>query len=343
MMSQFVSLVQLKDAAASNLSADLADHIASAAGTEATLRRNLMAFESIAFRPRVLRDVSRVDTSGMVLDRKCRLPVVLAPVASLHRIAPDADCALVRAAGRFGVPTFISSIAEAGFEAIAGAGPGALALQLYVRQDPVEVAAIVKRAQDAGYAAIAVTVDSANYGIRDRQRLGKYPSPATHAPGRDHQARLTWEILDEIMSAAAPIPVMLKGIQTAEDAVQAVRCGVKTLYISNHGGRQLDHSRATLDVLREVRAAIGPETTIILDSGIRRGTDVLKAIALGANAVGLGRLMVWALAAGGEQGVVSMLELLEEEMQNAMALLGVRSLAELNSSYVADVPPLSWS
>lgn len=339
--ADFDSLVEIEAAAAAALPVDLSDHFASAAGTEATLRRNLMAFECVAFRPRILRDVSAVDSSGPVLGRRCRLPVALAPVASLHRIAPGADFDLVRAAARFGVPAFVSSIARPGFAEIAAAGTGTLALQLYVRDEPVEVAAIVRRAREAGFVAIALTVDSARYGIRDRQRLGKYPSPGNDRAGRDHQARLTWDALGEIVAAAAPLPVMLKGVQTAEDAVRAVRSGIGTIYVSNHGGRQLDHCRATLDILREVRAAIGGEARLILDGGIRRGTDLLKALALGADAVALGRMMVWALAAGGEAGVVRMLELLEEETQNAMALLGICRLEELDASYVAEVPPLT--
>lgn len=339
-MEQVGSLPRIMSLASERLPEGVHDHIAGGAGSEATIQRNALAFDSLAFRPRVLRDMSDICARTQILDYDWRLPVALAPIGSLHTLFPDAAAAALRAAGRFGIPAFVSSVASPGPLDLAGEGQGPKIMQLYIRDEPVEIRELVTKARNAGYAALAVTVDSAYYGIRDRQRLGKWQPPATLRGGRAFQAKLTWDMLDDIIDAAAPMPVFLKGIQTGEDAELAVKKGIETIYVSNHGGRQLDHCRATLDVLREVRATVGDGPTVILDGGIRRGTDVVKALALGADGVAIGRLTAWALAVGGENGVVRMLELLEEEIRNALALLGAARIADLSPAFVADVAPL---
>jgi len=195
----------------------------------------------------------------------------------------------------------------------------------------------IGRALDAGFAAIALTVDSAYYGRRERQLRSGW-RPPTHQfggdPGIVWQSRLTWERLER-MHERAGVPLIVKGIQTARDAELALERGIEVIYVSNHGGRQLDHAEGAIETLREVVDAVAGQAAVVVDGGFLRGTDVLKAIALGADAVGLGRLQAYALAAGGEAGLVRVLELLEEEIVNAMGLLGVARLDQLDSSFVA--------
>lgn len=337
----FASIPQMIAAAEERLTEEVRDHIAGAAGTEVTNKRNRLGLECLGFRPRVLRDVSEIDTTTTLLGKRLRIPVVIAPIGSLRTITPLGAVEAVRAAGAFGIMSFTSSVAEPSLEEIAAAGKHPKMFQLYIRGDAVDVAALINRVKAAGYAGIAVTVDSAYYGIRDRQLLHKWQPPAARRGGREYQAKVTWETIAEIRACAAPLPVMLKGIQTAEDAALAVEHGIDTIYISNHGGRQLDHCHATIDILREVAAAVGPGVEIIVDGGFMRGTDVLKAIALGARAVGIGRLYAWALGVGGEAAVVNALEILEGEIRNAMGLLGVSRLIDLNRDYVSEARPVA--
>ena len=337
---EFSSIHQIVAAAQERVPEGVRDHIAGAAGTETTSQRNRLGLDSIAFRPRVLRDVSVIETGTTVLGHQLRIPVVIAPIGSLHTIAPQAALDVVRAAGAFGVVSFTSSVAEPGLEEIAAAGPHLKFFQIYIRGDAVDVGALIDRVKAAGYAGIAVTVDSAYYGIRDRQLLAKWQPPAAHRPGREYQAKVTWNTVAEIKARAAPLPVMLKGIQTAEDAQLAIELGADVVYVSNHGGRQLDHCQATIDILPEVVSAVAGKAEVLVDGGFMRGTDILKAVALGARAVGIGRLYAWALAAGGEAALIRALEILEGEIKNAMGLLGVSRLGELNASYVTAAPPV---
>ena len=337
----FASIPQMIAAAREKLGQEVRDHIEGAAGTEVTCKRNRLGLECLAFRPRVLRDVSEIDTGTTLLGHRLRIPLVIAPIGSLHTITPLGAVEAVRAAAAFGVVSFTSSVAEPSLEEIAAASKHPKMFQLYIRGDSGDVGAVIDRVKAAGYAGIAVTVDSAYYGVRDRQLLHKWQPPAARRGGREYQAKVTWETIAEIRARAAPLPVMLKGIQTAEDAELAVTHGVDAIYVSNHGGRQLDHCQATIDILREVVAAVGDACEIIIDGGFMRGTDVLKAIALGARAVGIGRLYAWALGAGGEAAMVNTLEILEGEIRNAMGLLGVSRLDELNPRYVTEARPVA--
>lgn len=336
--SSIQSIQQIIGHAQDRLPEGVADHIAGAAGTEMTMRRNRLALECLAFRPRVLRDVSRIDATTTLLGHSLRIPVMLAPIGSLHTIAPEATVDAMRAASAFGTAGFVSSVAEPALEVVAKAGRGTKFFQLYIRGDIVDVGALIERVKAAGFHGIAITVDSAYYGIRDRQRLGKWQAPAEKRTGREYQTRVTWDTIAAIRAQAAPLPIMLKGIQTAEDARLAVEHGVDAIYVSNHGGRQLDHCQATIEVLPEVVEAVGGAAEIIVDGGFGRGTDIVKAIALGARAVAIGRLYAWALGAGGEAAVIRMLELLEEEIRNTLGLIGVSRLDELTPAYLAIRP-----
>jgi isopentenyl diphosphate isomerase/L-lactate dehydrogenase-like FMN-dependent dehydrogenase len=329
------TIYEIIDAAAAKLDADVWDYIAGAAESETTAWRNRIAIDSLALRPRVARDVSSIDPSTTLLGQRLRLPVPAGALAS------------ARAGERFGVTAMISSISEPGLEQVAAAPGGAKIAQLYIRGDPAWAQETIGRVLDSGYEAIAVTVDSAYYGRRERQLRSGW-RPPTHEfggdPGIVWQARLTWEWLEQMQDRAG-VPLIPKGIQSAADAELAIEHGFEVIYVSNHGGRQLDHAQATIDTLREVVDVVAGRAAIVVDGGFLRGTDVLKAVALGADAVGLGRLQAYALAAGGEDALVRLLELLEEEIVVAMGLLGVTRLEQLDSSFVSEsqAPPTAPS
>jgi isopentenyl diphosphate isomerase/L-lactate dehydrogenase-like FMN-dependent dehydrogenase len=329
------------DAARANLTDDLWDYIAGAAETETTSRRNRLAFDSLALAPRILRDVSRIDPSASLLGHPLRIPVVLAPLGALELITPEGAVAQARAAQRFGLLGFVSSVAEPSLEEVAAAVPGPKISQLYVRGDAAWVDELVDRVAAAGYAAIALTVDAAHYGRRERQLAHSWVPPG-HREQTDAlawQKRLTWESVERIRDRAG-MPLIVKGIQTAADAELAVEHGVDAIYVSNHGGRDLDHAPAALDALREIVEAVGGRAELIVDGGVMRGGDVLKALALGASAVGLGRLQALALAAGGADALVAALELLELEIVTTMGLLGVRERSELDAGFLRAAAPL---
>jgi isopentenyl diphosphate isomerase/L-lactate dehydrogenase-like FMN-dependent dehydrogenase len=326
------------DAARANLDDDVWDYIEGGAETETTARRNRLAIDSLALRPRVLRDVSSIDTHSTLLGHPLRIPVVLAPIGALQTITPDGGIASARAAERFGVLPIISSVTEPSLEAVGAATPGPKVSQLYIRGDAAWADELIGRVLGAGYSAIALTVDSAYYGRRERQLRSGW-RPPTHRsgaePGIVWQARLTWEWLEQMRNRAG-VPMIVKGIQTARDAEIAAERGFEVVDVSNHGGRELDHAEAAIETLREVVDAVAGRAEIVVDGGFMRGTDVLKAIALGANAVGLGRLQAFALAAGGEAALFRVLELLEEEIRIAMGLVGVVRLDELDASFVRE-------
>ena len=323
------------DAARANLADDMWDYIAGAAETETTSRRNRLALDSLALAPRILRDVSNVDPSSTLLGHPMRIPVLLAPLGALELITPEGASAQVRAAERFGLIASVSSVAEPSLEAVAAAAGGPKISQLYIRGDDAWVDELVDRVRAAGYAAIALTVDAALYGRRERQVRHGWLPPG-HRDGAHAliwQARLTWKELDRIRERSG-VPLIVKGIQTAQDAELAVEHGVDAIYVSNHGGRDLDHGPATLDSLREIAGAVGGRAELIVDGGVMRGTDVVKALALGADAVGIGRLQALALAAGGADALVDALELLELEIRTTMGLVGATSVGELDASFL---------
>src|SRR5215470_6823466 len=317
------------------------DYLAGGTETETTLRRNRHALDSIAFRPRVLRDVSNIDTSTTLLGQQLRLPIMLAPVGSIETFTPGGAATAARGATAFGVAQMLSSVCNPGLEATAAAAPGGLRIfQLYVRGDDAFVDDHVKRARDHGYAAFCLTVDSAMYSRRERDLAKRYIKPwRARATGMDFQAALSWEQVKRFKDAH-DVPLALKGIATAEDAALACDHGVEIVYVSNHGGRQLDHGRGSTDVLPEVVAAVNGRATVIVDGAFMRGTDVVKAIALGAQAVGIGRLSCCGLAAGGQAGLVRVFELLEEEIRICLGLLGVNRLSALDASYLHPAPPV---
>src|SRR3984893_4251131 len=336
----FLNLHEIIAKARQNLCQNDWDYIVGGVESETTLRRNRMALDSVSLRPRVLRDVSKVDACVSHFGRKMRLPVVLAPVGSLESFHELGAEPVVRAVGEFGAAHMLSSVCDPGLEDLAAAAPDALRLyQLYVRGDAAWVDDHVERAIAHGYAAFCLTVDTAHYSRREREIAKPFwTAGRRRVQGRAFQAALDWTTVKRI-KGRFKIPLVIKGIATAEDAGIALDHGVGWIYVSNHGGRQLDHGRGSMDVLPEVVAAVAGRAKIIVDGSICRRTATWKAIATGADLVGIGRMQCFALAAGGEAGVVRLLELLEDEVQRCLGLLGVNNFAELDRTYLHAAPP----
>jgi glycolate oxidase len=344
--TQFAVLHEFVEPARRNLPRGTWDYLMGGAETETTQERNRIALDSVAFRPRVLRDVEKVDTSGRVLGHALKLPVILAPIGSLQDMVPDGGAAATRAAARFGVMHMLSSACLPALEEVAAAAPGHPKIfQLYVRGDNAYVEDYVSRAIASGYVALALTIDLDHYGRRERDLAKRFETTSRRTRPNDYyQARFTWADVARL-KAKFKLPFILKGIATAEDARIALEHGIEGIYVSNHGGRQLDHGKGGIAVLPEVVEAVAGRAEVYVDGGFMRGADICKAMALGASAVGIGRLQGLALAAGGEAALVRALELLADEATRTLGLLGVASFAELNPSYVAGVAPVprqSW-
>ncbi|TMJ29841.1 MAG: alpha-hydroxy-acid oxidizing protein [Alphaproteobacteria bacterium] len=337
---EFQTLHEIVKKARQNLDQNDWDYIVGGTESETTLRRNRMALDALAFRPRVLRDVSRIDTAVERFGRRLRLPVVLAPVGALEVFHQGGGATAARAAQEFGVAHMLSSVCEPGLEAVAEAAPDALRIyQLYVRGDAAYVDDHVRRAMAKGYAAFCLTVDTAVYSRRERDLAKRFVTAGRRrVSGREFQAALDWRTVARIKQNFE-IPLALKGIATREDAVRAVEHGVDWIYVSNHGGRQLDHGLGAMEMLPEIVEAVGGRAKIMIDGAFCRGTDIVKALIFGADLVGLGRMQCFALAAAGQAGVVRLLELLEDEVQRCLGLLGVTSFAELDRSYVRPAAP----
>ena len=345
--TEFQTLHEIVKAARTNLSHGDWDYLVGGTETETTLRRNRYALDKQAFRPRVLRDVSQVDASTTFLGRRLRLPLMLAPIGSIENFTEGGGATAAQAAAEFGVAQMLSSVCKPGLEAVAAAGDNLRLFQLYVRGDQAWVDDTVQRAIDHGYSAFALTVDTAWYSRRERDIIKRFVKPWRQGVGgMDFQRRLNWDDVKRFKDTH-PIPLVLKGIATAEDAALACEHGVDYVHVSNHGGRQLDHGVGGLDVLPQVVAAVAGRAGVIFDGGIMRGSDLVKAMALGADAVAIGRLTCLGLAAAGQAGLVRALEILEDEVQICLGLLGVRNFEELDASYLttADVvtPPHALS
>jgi isopentenyl diphosphate isomerase/L-lactate dehydrogenase-like FMN-dependent dehydrogenase len=338
---QFQVLHEVIAAAKNNLNQNIWDYLIGGAATETTVRRNRLAFDRIGFRPRVLQDVSEIDTSSTFLGKTIRLPVALAPVGGLEQIAQGGGATVASGASQACVPFFLSSVSEPKMEEVArahdDAGGGPRVFQLYVRGDGAWVDDHVKRAADAGYDAFCITVDSALYSRRERDIVKRFTKPwRARSPGMEYQAALKWDDIARFKDKHS-VPLILKGIATAEDADRACAMGVEGIYCSNHGGRQLDHGAGSMDVFGEVLEAVAGRAFTIVDGGVSRGSDIVKAIAMGANLVGMGRLYCYGMAAGGAEGIARVIELLEIEAQECLGLLGVTCFAQLDRSYLRTV------
>jgi isopentenyl diphosphate isomerase/L-lactate dehydrogenase-like FMN-dependent dehydrogenase len=320
------------------LDANAHAYFAGGAGDEVTLRDNVAAFERRKLRPRVLVDVRGCSTATTVLGTEISMPVLIAPVALQGMAHPDGDLATARAAAAAGTIMCLSTAATARPAAVAAAAPGgARWFQVYVFDDRAITEDLVAEAVDTGYGALVLTVDAPFLGRRERDlrvdfRIPEGLTPSGNIFSEGFDTGLSWRDLEWL--GGYGLPVVVKGLITAEDACLACEHGAAAVVVSNHGGRQLDGVSATLDALEEVIEAVDGRIEVLLDGGVRRGVDVLKAVALGARAVLIGRAMVWGLAVGGEAGVAHVLQLLRAEIELGLALLGCRSPADVNRAHV---------
>jgi 4-hydroxymandelate oxidase len=331
-------------------------YLAGGSGDEWTLRENREAFARWTFRPRVLRDVSEISTATTVLGTTIALPVVVAPVAYQQLYHPDGECATARGAAAVGTGVAVSTFTTRSHEEIAAAAPGLMQwCQLYVFRDREVTREHLAGAAAAGCSAVVLTVDTPRLAQRERDLRAGFEIPsdlplpyARAAIGAETQnpaehfalldASVSWRDLEWIASEGR-LPVVLKGVVTAEDAELAVEHGAAAIVVSNHGGRQLDGGPATLDALPDVVEAAAGRVEVYVDGGIRRGSDVAKALALGAHAVLAGRAPVFGLAAAGEDGVRHVLELLRDELALALCLLGCTSPEEVTRAHVQHSSP----
>ena len=356
---RFASLSDVEEAGRRAVSPKLWSYVAGGAGVEWTERANELAFDRWALRPRVLSGVREVDLGTHLLDEPVRAPFYVAPTAYQGLVHPDGEVGVARAAARAGLLAMFSTLSSDSLESIAGARPrGPRWFQLYLQPDWAKTARLVRRAERASFGAIVLTADVPVLGVRDRQLrtgfaidssipLGSGPGviPPSRGPepagGRFSTGRReaeAWEVVDRLREVTR-LPVIVKGVLGAEDARLAVRHGARAVVVSNHGGRQLDRSPPSLAMLPEVVAAVRGRAEVYLDGGVRRGSDVLVALALGARAVGVGRPVLWALAAGGAAGVDRYLDLLAADTASAMILTGRSSVRAVSRTLVAPWTP----
>jgi 4-hydroxymandelate oxidase len=337
------------------------DYYSSGAWDEVTLRDNLAAFTRVKLRPKMLVDVSKINLTTQVLGESLQLPLLIAPMAFQCLADPEGEIATALAAADAGVGMVLSTLATKSLEEVATVAKGLQWFQLYIHKDQGLTQALVQRAYTAGYKAICLTVDAPMLGKRERDQRneftlppGLHPANLTNISGLDiPQApgesglltyfaqqinpAVTWKDLEWLQSLS-PLPLVVKGILRADDAVRAVEYGAQAIVVSNHGGRQLDGAIASLDALPDIIAAVDGKAEVLLDGGIRRGTDILKALAYGAKAVLIGRPVLWGLAVAGKIGVSHIISLLQDELNLAMALSGCASLGDIDSSLVNQLP-----
>jgi 4-hydroxymandelate oxidase len=352
-----VNLADFEPLAQAIISKPAFDHLSGGADDERTLRENLVAFQRIQLLPRVLKDVTRCDLSTSVLGQRLTMPVILAPVACHRLFHPEGEFAVARAAAAAGIVMTVSTGASYSLEEVAASSPGSRWFQLYAYQDRGITRGLVERAEAAGYQAICLTVDSPVSGRRERDLRSGFIRPKAFLyktlvdvgfkdlspeldeeqllafAGKSLTVALTWDYLDWLRSLTR-LPFLLKGILCQQDALTAASKGIEGIIVSNHGGRQLDGTPASIDVLQGIAEAIDGRSEVLVDSGVRRGTDMLKALALGAKAVLIGRPYIWGLAVDGEAGVKRVLDLLREEFLIAMSLAGCVTVDEINRELI---------
>jgi 4-hydroxymandelate oxidase len=352
---QPVNLAEFEAAACARLTRNAYDYYAGGANDGITLKRNRAAYEELTLHYPVLRDVASRDMSTTILGERISFPVMVAPTA-FHRLAcEEGECAVARAAARAETLMVMSTLSTMTIEEVAAAASGPLWFQLYVYKDRVATVDLIRRAEAAGCQALVLTVDAQVWGRREADIRNQFKLPgglnvanlAQHAKtmfpdgiSGSGLAAYVSEMLDPSLSwndlawlrEQTKLPLLLKGLVRADDAIMAVQHGVDGVIVSNHGGRQLDTAPATIQALPHVVQAVAGAIPVFVDGGVRRGTDVIKAIALGAQAVLIGRPILWGLASDGENGAYRVLELLKAEFDLAMALCGARNINEIDAS-----------
>jgi isopentenyl diphosphate isomerase/L-lactate dehydrogenase-like FMN-dependent dehydrogenase len=322
------------------------EYTSGGAESGATIRRNRAVLHTIAFRTRIFAQREMPGIATKVLGQEVASPVLLAPVGSLSLYDDLGAVAAARAAHRRGTLASVGTLAWPSLEEVAAQSDGPLLFQIYVRGDRAWLTDTVKRAEAAGYVGFVLTADSSGTGKRrndvgSRYRLPDLPHPnlpAGQGAGSAHQMAFTWADL-AVLRAQTSLPLAVKGILSAADAALAVDHGVDAVYVSNHGGRDLDHLPATLEVLPEIVEAVEGRAEVLVDGGILRGSDVVKALAMGARAVLIGKLQAWALAAGGVDGLVATLSTLDDEIRHTLRLLGVADIGLLRPEHLRPTLP----
>ncbi len=352
---ELVNVADIKALAEATLPKATFDYITTGSADQLTLHENTEAFQRLRVYPPLMKGVSSADLSTTVLGRKINLPVMLAPVAAQRMYHADGGAGAARAAAAAGTVYGVSSSVGNSVEEIAMSSNGPKWFQLYVPKDRAVARRLVKRVERAGYDAIIVTVDLGEWKDADRRNRFSLPKEMLVKHLRDvgydkiteqmsyedvvafnataWDLSLSWEFFDWLRSITK-LPLLIKGVLRPEDAKQAVAIGLDGIVVSNHGGRRLDGMPATIDVLPSIVEAVDGRTEVFMDGGVRRGTDVLKALALGARAVLIGRPYAWALAADGEAGVAKVIELFREELQNAMVATGCAKVSDIDASLI---------
>ena len=356
-IQDIINLHELEELASTMMSRTSFDYYRGGAGDEVTLKENIEAFKRIKLRPRMLRDISCLNTEVEILDSRSTTPIFVAPMA-FQKLAHDSgETGMAEAAKLKGTIMCVSTLATSSLEEVKKSGPDSMWFQLYVYKDRDITKDLLKRAHASGYKAVVVTVDSPVLGIREKDIRNRFSLPegltiknlinhdleglpeAIKNSGLAqyidslYDRTLTFDDLKWIVKEAN-LPVFVKGILREDDAIKSLSAGVEGIVVSNHGGRQLDTTISTIEALPEVVHAVGDRIPILVDGGIRRGVDVLKALALGAKAVLLGRPLLWGLSLNGADGAYQVLNIIHREFENAMALAGASSIDEITADLI---------
>jgi isopentenyl diphosphate isomerase/L-lactate dehydrogenase-like FMN-dependent dehydrogenase len=343
MANNFVTLPEIRRVARKRLSRDVWNFGAGGSETETSMRRNRRALDRLAIRQDVLVDVREIDLSTTFLGIPLSMPLMVAPMGGLVLFHHQGDVEMARGASMGDTLVALSGATGWPVEDVAKAGPGPKLFQLYHHGDRNWVADLLARVEASGYISVCLTVDTQLYSRRERDIVNRYSprqamsvAPNPRGPDSTYPARLTWADV-EWLKKTTRLPIGLKGIMTARDAKRAVDTGVQVIWVSNHGGRQLDHTQATIDALPAIVDAVAGRAAIAIDGGFRRGTDMIKAVALGANVVAMGRAILWGLAADGADGVAAALDILRQELRTSMGLCGQTSVRSLRPDSILRV------
>jgi 4-hydroxymandelate oxidase len=340
MTDKFVTLPEIRRRAKKLLPLDTWNFGDGGAETEMTLRRNHRSLNRLAIRQDILVDIREIDLSTSLLGVPLSWPVAVAPMGGLILFHPQGDLEMARGASQGNTLQFLSGASGWSVEDVANASPGPKMFQLYHHGDRAWAADLIARVEDSGYHAVVLTVDVQVYGRRERDILHRYSprqamshAPNPRGPDPNYPERLTWDDVAWLKKTTR-LPLGIKGIMTARDARRAVEAGVELIWVSNHGGRQLDHTQSSIDALPPIVDAVAGAAAIVVDGGFNRGTAVVKGLALGANVIAVGRAALWGLAADGAAGVACALGILRTELRTTMALSGQTSVKGLSPDLV---------
>jgi isopentenyl diphosphate isomerase/L-lactate dehydrogenase-like FMN-dependent dehydrogenase len=337
---KFVTLPEIRRAARERLPREVYNFGAGGSETETTMRRNRRSIDRLAIRQNVLVDVRHIDLSTSLLGVPLSWPVAVAPMGGLVLFHPQGDCEMARGAAAADTLQWLSGATGWPVEDVAKAANGPKMFQLYAHGDRGWMGELLARVESSGYHAVALTVDVQKYSRRERDVLARWSprdamavAPNPRGPEPNFQERLTWDDVEWLMKTTK-LPIGLKGIMTPRDAKRAVDIGVRLIWVSNHGGRQLDQTQATIDALPPIVDVVGGMAEIVIDGGFNRGTDIIKALARGAKVVACGRTSLWGLAVDGAEGVANALAILRHEVETSMGLCGRTSIGSLTPELV---------